>query len=165
MYLFIFLYSIFQAKDRIQRRLGIDNELTNENITALYDLCRFTWSGLNNNISPWCALFTTGDLQVMEYIGDIKHYYKNGYGTPMNELLGQIPMADLLTKFQEAKSGNGKKIVTYFTHATMLDMVYTSLKLFKDDKPLLGSIRNHDRKWRSSKFSTFAANLIVELNR
>ncbi|KAJ0179836.1 hypothetical protein K1T71_004427 [Dendrolimus kikuchii] len=153
------------AKDRIQRRLGIDNDLTNDNITALYDLCRFSWSGFSNNISPWCALFTTGDLQVMEYIGDIKHYYKNGYGTPMNELLGQIPMADLLTKFQEAKDGNGKKIVTYFTHATMLDMVYTALKLFKDDKPLVGSPRNQDRKWRSSKFSTFAANLIVALNR
>lgn len=156
---------IFQSKDRIQRRLGIDYPLTDVNITALYDLCRYTSSGLENKFSPWCALFTTEDLKVLEYIADLRHYYRSGYGTPMNELLGRITLADLLKSFQVAKSGNGKKIISYVTHATMMDMVYTALNLFKDDAPLTGAQRNPNRKWRSSKLAVFSSNLMAVLNK
>ncbi|KAG6446409.1 multiple inositol polyphosphate phosphatase 1 [Manduca sexta] len=150
------------AKDRIQRRLGIDYILTNDNITSLYDICRYTSS---DKMSPWCAMFTTEDLKVLEYIGDLRHYYRNGYGNSINQVLGQIPLTDLLKSFQLAKAGNGKKIVSYFTHATMIDMVYTSLNLFKDDIPLTAAHRSPERKWRSSKFSVFSANLMAVLNR
>ncbi|KAF9412918.1 hypothetical protein HW555_008697 [Spodoptera exigua] len=151
------------AKDRMQRRLGIDYSLTPTNITALYDLCRYTSSG--NTFSPWCALFTTEDLKVMEYVADLRHYYKSGYGTPMTKLFGQIALTDLLKSFQEAKSGKGRKITGYISHATMMDMVYTALKLFKDDAPLSTSKRKLDRKWRSSKMSIFSTNFIAVLNK
>ncbi|XP_026740044.1 multiple inositol polyphosphate phosphatase 1-like [Trichoplusia ni] len=153
------------AKDRIQRRLGIDYPLTDTNITALYDLCRYFSSGIDTKFSPWCALFTTGDLKAMEYISDLRHYYRSGYGTPMNELFGQITLSDLLRSFQNVKSGGGKKISTYITHTTMIDMVYTALKLFKDDAPLTAARMKPDRKWRSSKLAVFSTNLMVVLNR
>nr|XP_021191722.2 multiple inositol polyphosphate phosphatase 1 [Helicoverpa armigera] len=153
------------SKDRIQRRLGINYILTDTNITALYDLCRYTTSGLENKLSPWCALFTTQDLKVLEYIADLRHYYKSGYGTPINELLGQITLTDLLKSFKDAKSGKGKKITSYVTHATMMDMVYTALQLFKDDEPLSTSQRKADRKWRSSKLAVFSSNLMAVLNK
>lgn len=155
----------FQSKDRIQRRLGIDYPLTPTNITALYDLCRYTSSGITNTFSPWCALFTTEDLKVMEYVADLRHYYKSGYGTPMSELFGQITLTDLLKSFQEAKSGKGRKITAYISHATMMDMLHTALKLFKDDAPLSSSKRKPDRKWRSSKLAIFSANLMAVLNK
>ncbi|XP_004931927.1 multiple inositol polyphosphate phosphatase 1 isoform X1 [Bombyx mori] len=152
------------TKDRIQRRLGIDYPLTNENISALYDLCRYTWSS-KDKMSPWCALFTTEDLKVLEYAGDLKHYYRNGYGNSINAHLGQIPLSDLFKSFQLAKDGKGKKIIAYFTHATMMDMLYTALNLFKDDVELTGSLRNPDRKWRTSKLSIFGANMFAVLSR
>ncbi|KAJ8731982.1 hypothetical protein PYW08_014712 [Mythimna loreyi] len=153
------------SKDRIQRRLGIDYALTDTNITALYDLCRYATSGLTNQFSPWCALFTTEDLKAMEYTADLRHYYRSGYGEPINELFGQIALTDLLKSFQDSKAGNGKKITAYVTHATMMDMVWCALKLFKDDAPLTSAFSKPDRKWRSSKLAIFSSNLIVELNK
>ncbi|XP_068630438.1 multiple inositol polyphosphate phosphatase 1-like [Battus philenor] len=153
------------AKDRIQRRSGIDYTLTDTNITALYDLCRHTWSGVENKLSPWCALFTKDDLQILEYIQDLRSYYKNGYGTAQNEIFGQVPLAQLLQSFQKAKDGQGKNISAYFSHTTMLDMVYTALGLFKDSKPLSSSNRDRERKWRSSAISAFSVNLVAVLNR
>ncbi|CAK1604296.1 unnamed protein product [Parnassius mnemosyne] len=153
------------VKHRIQKRTGADFTLSNRNITALYDLCRFTSSGLNNELSPWCAIFNKEDFQVIEYEGDLRHFYRNGYGNPLNEIFGRIPLADLLESFKTAKNGKGKKLTVYFTHATMMDMVYSALGLFKDQIPLNGTFRNPERKWRSSKIAPFAANLIVTLNR
>lgn len=152
-------------KDRIQRRIGIDYTFTDTNITALYDWCRYTWAGIENKVSPWCALFTTEDLKVLEYADDMKHYYDNGYGTQINQLLGGIPLADLLYQFQEAKDGKGKNIVTYFTDTSMIEMVYTALSLFKDGKPLVGSKKDPKRKWRNSKLSPFSSNLFATLNK
>ncbi|KAJ8732798.1 hypothetical protein PYW07_015397 [Mythimna separata] len=151
--------------DRIQRRLGIDYPLTHTNVSALYDLCRYDSSGLRNQFSPWCALFTTEDLQAFEYAADLRHYYRSGYGSPINERFGEIALADLLKSFQDSKTGEGKKITAYITHATMMDMVYTALKLFKDDEPLTAEFRNPDRKWRSSKQAIFSSNLMAVLNK
>ncbi|CAH2107245.1 unnamed protein product [Euphydryas editha] len=153
------------AKDRIQRRSGIDYNLSDENITALYDLCRYTWSAVDDKVSPWCALFTKDDLQVLEYIQDLKHYYANGYGTPVNKVFGRVPLGDLVECFAKAKKGEGKKITAYVTHATMLDQIYTALGLFKDEKPLTGAKMDRERKWRTSKISVFSANLVAVLSR
>ncbi|XP_026485906.1 multiple inositol polyphosphate phosphatase 1-like [Vanessa tameamea] len=153
------------TKDRIQRRSGIDYTLSDENVTALYDLCRYTWSAIDDKLSPWCALFTKDDLQVLEYIQDLRHYYKNGYGTSVNEIFGRIPLGDLVQSFENVKRGDGKKIVAYVTHATMLDQIYTALGLFRDNEPLTGSNRDRERKWRTSKISVFSANLVAVLNR
>ncbi|XP_013178148.1 PREDICTED: multiple inositol polyphosphate phosphatase 1-like [Papilio xuthus] len=153
------------VKEGIQKRTGINYTLTNENITSLYDLCRYTSSGTHKKLSPWCALFTTEDIKVLEYIGDLRHYYRNSYGTPVNKIFGRIPLTDLLETFIKAKNGKGNLFTIYFTHATMMDMVYTALGLFKDEVPLTAEFRNDTRKWRSSKSSAFASNLMVTLNR
>lgn len=134
-------------------------------MTALYDLCRYTWSEIGNKPSPWCALFTSEDLQVLEYLEDLKHYYRSGYGTPMNKIFGHIPLKDLLKGFQEAKAGTGKKITAYFSHGTAVDMTITALGIFKDEKPLTGAKRNRNRKWRSSKLSSFSANIMAVLSK
>ncbi|XP_068630681.1 multiple inositol polyphosphate phosphatase 1-like [Battus philenor] len=158
-------YDILAVKEGIQKRTGINVTLSNENITSLYDLCRYTSSGINNTRSPWCALFTKDDLLALEYIGDLRHYYRNSYGTTINKVFGQIPLTNLLESFRLVKNGTGKVLTMYFTHATMMDMVYAALGLFKDEVPLKADKRNPERKWRSSKVSAFASNLIATLNR
>ncbi|XP_023934980.2 multiple inositol polyphosphate phosphatase 1 [Bicyclus anynana] len=153
------------TKDRIQRRSGIEYSLTDENVTALYDLCRYTWSAVDRKSSPWCALFTKDDLEVLEYEQDLRHYYRNSYGTAVNEVFGKVPLGDLFTNFESVTKGGGNKIVAYVTHSTMLDQMYTALGLFKDSNPLTGANRDRDRKWRTSKISVFSANLVAVLNR
>ncbi|CAG9785009.1 unnamed protein product [Diatraea saccharalis] len=152
-------------KDRVERRTGLDFKLTDENVTALYDLCRFTWSGINGIASPWCALFTSEDLQVLEYVEDLNQYYKNGHGSPTNVLFGRIILTDLLKTFQRSKAGEGKKITTYFGQSTAIDMALSSLGLFKDKEYLRSSKRNRDRKWKSYKMSSFSANIMAVLSR
>ncbi|XP_073951525.1 multiple inositol polyphosphate phosphatase 1-like isoform X2 [Choristoneura fumiferana] len=153
------------ANDRIQRRLGIDYSLTDDNITALYDLCRYSWSGLHNKASPWCALFTTEDLKVLEYIEDLVHYYKNGYGRKNASQFGHKPLQDLLQKFQRAKEGKGNIITAYFILAETLEATFTALGWFKDSQPLTAVQKGRDRFWRTSKFSAFSSNLFMVLNR
>ncbi|XP_004931928.2 multiple inositol polyphosphate phosphatase 1 [Bombyx mori] len=153
------------AKDRLQRRLGIDYPFTNENIKTLYELCRFGWSGLEIKISPWCALFTTDDLKVLEYIEDLRYYYGSGYGDSLNIKRGQIALTNLLDSFENAKRGVGKKIVTYFTDAAKINEVCSALHLYRDENPLTGSRRDPHRRWRSSILSAFSANLFAVLNR
>ncbi|CAH2266195.1 jg6487 [Pararge aegeria aegeria] len=153
------------AKDRIHRRSGIEYSLTDENITALYDLCRYDWNAVEYKISPWCAIFTKDDLEVLEYVQDLNHYYRNSYGTPVNEVFGKVPLGDLFTNFESVTKGGGKKIVAYVTHSTMLDQIYMTLGLFKDSVPLTGANRDRDRKWRTSKISTFGVNFVAVLNR
>ncbi|KAG7299761.1 hypothetical protein JYU34_016770 [Plutella xylostella] len=152
------------AKHRIERRNGLNYDLSGENITSLHDLCRYTWSSKEKS-SPWCAVFTKEDLEVLEYVGDLRHYYRNSYGHPVNKLYGGPPLWDLLTTFQLAKDGKGKKVTSYLSHATMMDMIYTALGLYKDEYPLNGTARVRNRKWRSSFRSGYCANMLAVLNR
>ncbi|CAB3242971.1 unnamed protein product [Arctia plantaginis] len=159
------IHSEFLAsKDRLHRRLGINYPIADVNMIALWNWCRLTSSGIQNEFSHWCALFTTEDLKVLEYREDLERYYKNGYGMSMNKMFGETVLSDLLKTFQDAKI-YGKKVTAYFTHAPMMDMIYTALGLFKDPYKLTGTERRPDRKWRTSKFSTFSNNLIAVLNR
>ncbi|XP_041976467.1 multiple inositol polyphosphate phosphatase 1-like [Aricia agestis] len=145
-----------KVKDRIQRRTGLEFNLSDANVSALYDLCRYTWT---NKASPWCALFTTEDLQVLEYIEDLKLYYTNGYGLKSNEKVGRIPLADLYNAFMQAKEGKD------VTNDATIDQIFTALGLFKDASPLTAAARSRDRKWRTSYISVFSANLVAVLNR
>lgn len=131
---------------------------------ALYDLCRYLWSGITNTPSPWCALFDEDDLQVLEYVSDLRQYYRNSYPSPISKPLGQIPMADLLEHFQLAKDGRGQKFTAYVTHGSVLDMILTALDVFKGEN-LTHQYRNPNRKWRTSKTTSFGANLIAVLSR
>ncbi|XP_023934988.2 multiple inositol polyphosphate phosphatase 1-like [Bicyclus anynana] len=151
--------------DGIQKRTGIDYVLTNTNITSLYDLCRYTWSDKDYTGSPWCALFTKEDLSMIEYYSDLRHYYRNGHGTPMNERFGRIPMGDLYKTFVNAKVNKHRKLTTYFTHATMMDMLYSALGWYRDKFPLTALYRDPNRKWRSTMTAPFGGNLIAVLNR
>ncbi|KAF9412916.1 hypothetical protein HW555_008695 [Spodoptera exigua] len=153
-------------RERVAKNLGLNFVPSSDNITAIYDLCRYSWNGILHQPSPWCAVFTAEDLKILEYVGDLRHYYRNGYGaSQFSNTLGQLPLSDLLRNFEQSKRGNGKKIVSYFTHATMMDMIVVVLNLYRDPTPLLGSYRDLNRQYRSTFLSTFSSNLIAVLNR
>lgn len=82
----------------------------------------------------------------------------------MNAHLGSLPLKDLYDTFQAATNGSSRKITSYFSHDTMLDMVYTALGLFKDKTFLLGNDIKHDRLWKTTNVA-FASNLMFVLNR
>lgn len=73
-------------------------------------------------------------------------------------------MKDLYDTFQAATNGSSRKITSYFTHDTMLDLAYCALGLYKDKTPLLGTDINNDRLWKTTNVA-FASNLMFVLNR
>lgn len=153
-------------KERIEKKLGLSFSLTNKNIIAIYDLCRYTSDGITNEYSPWCAVFSEEDLEIIEYVGDLEHYYRSGYGAAKySNTFGQITLADLFKNLELAKNKQGKKAIVYITHSSMMDMILVAFNVFKDASPLTAARRNLNRKWRSTFLSTFGVNLIAVLNR
>ncbi|XP_061383607.1 multiple inositol polyphosphate phosphatase 1-like [Danaus plexippus] len=153
------------VRDRVFKRLGITNDTEEINVFNLYELCRFyrTWSP--NLQCPWCSLFSDEDLVVLEYRDDVRHYYKNGYGFDINADLGTLPLRDLFENFELVTRGEGKNIVSYFTHDTMMEMMFCALGLYKDKSVIKGSSRNPDRLWRTSYIASFSTNFIAVLHR
>lgn len=132
---------------------------------AIWNFCRSNSSGILNTFSPWCALLTAEDLEVMEYIEDLKHYYRNGYGIyETSKAFGEVTLSDILIQLQNAKT-NGKKITAYLTDSTIMDMMVTALGLFKDVASITGKLRNRNRKWKTNTISTFSSNILAVLNR
>ncbi|CAK1579913.1 unnamed protein product [Parnassius mnemosyne] len=152
------------VKNNVQERLGIETQLSPKDIYSLYEICRFYRSWTPTKQSPWCSVFSDQDLVVLEYRDDVRHYYRNGYGSWVNLNLGGPVLKDLYENFEAAVNGSGRNVVSYFTHDTMLEMTFCALGLFKDDAPIRGAERNPDRLWKTSFISSFSVNLIAVLN-
>ncbi|XP_030030453.1 multiple inositol polyphosphate phosphatase 1 isoform X2 [Manduca sexta] len=154
------------VQNAVQQRLGITTQLSTEDVYSLYELCRFYRSWTENLRSPWCAAFTEQDLVVLEYRDDVRHYHRNGYGSWVNVNLGAAPLRDLYKTFEAVvENQSSRKVVSYFTHDTMLEMVFCAMGIFKDATPLRGATRDVNRLWRTSYIGAFSVNIIAVLNR
>ncbi|XP_013194464.1 multiple inositol polyphosphate phosphatase 1 [Amyelois transitella] len=153
------------VQNRVQARLGITTQLSAEDIYSIYEICRFYRSWTETLQSPWCAAFTNEDLVVLEYRDDVRHYYRNGYGSWVNVNLGSTVVKNLYDNFAAVVNGTGLSWVSYFTHDTMLEMAYCALGLYKDDFVLEGNYRNPNRKWQTSNIACFSVNIVAVLNR
>ncbi|XP_059061464.1 multiple inositol polyphosphate phosphatase 1-like [Achroia grisella] len=140
-------------------------ELSATNIIGIYDLCRYYRAYSDSKKSAWCALFTNQDLALVEYSKDLQHYYRNGYGNLINAKLGELVLKDLYDSFQNALKTNDTSFTAYFSHDSLMDMVYSALGLFQDYPQLTGFKRILDRKWRTSLHTPFAANFMAILHR
>ncbi|CAG9562188.1 unnamed protein product [Danaus chrysippus] len=76
--------------------------------------------------------------------------YQWTYAHQINADLGSLPLKDLFENFELATRGEGKNIVSYFTHDTMMEMMFCALGLYKDKSVITGSSRNPDRLWRAN---------------
>lgn len=153
------------VQNAVQRKLGIPSRLSPDDIYSFYEICRFYRSWTQNLKSPWCAVFSDEDLAVLEYRDDVRHYHRNGYGSWVNVNLGHLPMKNLYESFEAAVEGRGKKITSYFSHDTMMEMVWCALGIYKDDFELQGGRRELNRLWRTSYIGAFSVNLIAVLNK
>ncbi|KAM3962683.1 multiple inositol polyphosphate phosphatase 1-like [Aphomia sociella] len=153
-----------QLQRNMKKRAGL-KELSINNIEGIHDLCRYYRTLFNTNKSPWCALFTTQELHLMEYSKDLQHYYRNSYGNSINPKLGGPVLKDLYQSFNNTVKSSRTSFTAYFSHDSLLDMVYSALGLFRDYPELTGFKRIVDRKWRISLSTPFAANFIAVLHR
>lgn len=156
----------------VSERLGFSYRLTFVQLDEMYNMCRFDKAWNVRQISPWCAVFSKEELQLMEYREDLEYYYHSGYGNDINVKLGCPTVKDLINRFSQMENQNPYDRtqpagIFYFTHSTALQMTLAQLGIARDHDHLTHTNYNvlKNRKWRTSKISPFASNLAAVLFR
>uniref|UniRef100_A0A8C5TWF6 Multiple inositol polyphosphate phosphatase 1 n=1 Tax=Malurus cyaneus samueli TaxID=2593467 RepID=A0A8C5TWF6_9PASS len=134
-------------------------------LTCSYELA------IKNVTSPWCSLFSEEDAKVLEYLNDLKQYWKRGYGYDINSRSSCILFQDIFQHLdkavEESKSSKpiSSPLIVQVGHAETLQPLLALMGYFKDDEPLLANnyARHAQRKFRSGRIVPYAANLVFVL--
>ncbi|XP_051655647.1 multiple inositol polyphosphate phosphatase 1 [Manacus candei] len=134
-------------------------------LTCSYELA------IKNVTSPWCSLFTEEDAKVLEYLNDLKQYWKRGYGYDINSRSSCILFQDIFQHLdkavEESKSSKpiSSPLIVQVGHAETLQPLLALMGFFKDKEPLLANnfARQTHRKFRSGRIVPYAANLVFVL--
>lgn len=128
----------------------------------MWQLCRFEQAANLSKLSPWCSVFSTDDVKVLEYGEDLGYYYEAGYGFAMNKNILCEVMQNLLTFLQSNDSEEAPARIL-ISHSTSMQLLLVALGLHEDEIPLTRSnfAEQTFRKWRTSKETAFASNLAV----
>ncbi|CAO1347101.1 unnamed protein product [Diamesa hyperborea] len=144
----------------ISIRLGFKYTLHANQVEDIWDMCRYDQSWFLQEDSPWCVAFTPEHVKVLEYLEDLKYYYKSGYGSALNNNIMCGAVQDLMSNLKNEGTPN---VVAYFSHASAIQLMLVALGYAKDAESLRAD--NYDqmknRKWRTSVISPFASNLAV----
>lgn len=156
----------------VSDRLGFSYRLTFVQLDEMYAMCRYDKAWDIRRISPWCAVFSKEELQLMEYREDLEYFYRSGYGNEINVKLGCPTVKDLISRFSQMENQNlhdrtQPAGIFYFSHSAALQMTLAQLGIAKDHDYLTHTNYNSmkNRKWRTSKISPFASNLAAVLFR
>ncbi|XP_056465072.1 multiple inositol polyphosphate phosphatase 1-like [Gadus chalcogrammus] len=162
---------MLRVEEKMADRLGLPYNLINADMTqAAFHFCAYEFA-LNTVNSPWCRLFDEVDAQVMEYLNDLKQYWKRGYGHLINSQSSCILFHDLFSRLdkaaEESKSGGpiSEAVSIQVGHAETLLPLLTLLGLFKDEVRLTAAnfAAQGGRSFRTSRTLPYAANLVVAL--
>ncbi|NWX16762.1 MINP1 phosphatase, partial [Aegotheles bennettii] len=134
-------------------------------LTCSYELA------IKNVTSPWCSLFTEEDAKVLEYLNDLKQYWKRGYGYAINSRSSCILFQDIFQHLdkavEESKSSKpiSSPLIVQVGHAETLQPLLALMGFFKDKEPLKANnyLRQAHRKFRSGRIVPYAANLVFVL--
>uniref|UniRef100_H2ZCE5 Multiple inositol polyphosphate phosphatase 1 n=1 Tax=Ciona savignyi TaxID=51511 RepID=H2ZCE5_CIOSA len=135
-------------------------------MVALYQLCAFDKALHDRN--QLCSGFSRFFFEVLEYVSDLKHFYKTGYGFRINYLLACPLLEDIVRRLDASVEPNSKNgsVVLRFGHAETLIPLLCLLGLYQDDVRLTAHNfprHRHSRKFRTGTFSPFAGNVAIVL--
>lgn len=142
----------------VSLKLGFKSSaLSSKQIDTLWDICRYEQAWDLHGYSAWCSVFTKSQISLLEYLEDIKYYYKQGYGNELNSNVGCFTIQDMLNHLQ---SQSQPDVVAYFGHSTTVQLFLTAFGIAKDKEPVNAKNfeKMKDRQWKTSKIGPFAAN-------
>ncbi|XP_059048606.1 multiple inositol polyphosphate phosphatase 1-like [Achroia grisella] len=169
---------IFQSKQEykdmitnVSLRLGFNYDINPDIVYSMYQMCRYNKAWDNAAISPWCAVFSREELQLIEYAEDLETYYKYGYGSPDTPKIGCTLLRDMIGFFtkhiQHDPDPQQPRAQIHLTDSEMLLMLLTTLGTHQDPAPLTGDNYHTSpvqaRKWSTSRMSPFNANAAAVL--
>ncbi|XP_069467394.1 multiple inositol polyphosphate phosphatase 1 [Ambystoma mexicanum] len=145
-------------------------DLNADLVQVAFFTCSFELA-INSVNSPWCSVFDEDDSKVLEYLNDLKQYWKRGYGYDINSKASCILFQDIFKHLEravtESKSSQpiSLPVVLQFGHAETLQPLLVLMGLFKDKEPLTASnfAKQSNRKYRSGRIVPYAANMVLVL--
>lgn len=146
--------------EEISIRLGYKYTLSPKQVDTMWDMCRYDQAWYLQEDSAWCAAFTPKHVDILEYLDDLKHYYKSGYGSEINSKIMCAAVKDMVRHLQKEEN---PKVVAYFSHSSAIQLFLVALGYAKDNEPLRADNFQHMkyRKYRTSTLSPFASNIAV----
>ncbi|XP_077206496.1 multiple inositol polyphosphate phosphatase 1 [Paroedura picta] len=157
--------------ERVADKLCLQADQLNADLVQVaFFTCSFELA-IKNVSSPWCSLFSEEDALVLEYLNDLKQYWKRGYGYDINSRSSCVLFQDIIRNLDQAvaESKNSKPIsspaVFQFGHAETLQPLLALMGYFKDSETLKANNyrKNLNRKFRSGRIVPYAANLVFVL--
>ncbi|GFO33114.1 multiple inositol polyphosphate phosphatase 1 [Plakobranchus ocellatus] len=166
---------IAAVKARIYEKLGIkDDILKPAEIRLIYLACGYETAAFKS--SPWCSVLEDDDMEILEYLGDIRHSIKNGYTHNITwqqscPLLSEIFFGfdETIVEIESTEEDEevGGFIVGQFAfgHAETVGPLYAILGLYNDSVPIKADNRKEQehRLFRASKILPFSANAVFVL--
>ncbi|KAJ8318662.1 hypothetical protein KUTeg_003753 [Tegillarca granosa] len=150
----------------ISKKLGIDKVLTADEINSIFQQCAFEVQLLNT--SDWCHLLNEDHFRVIEYLNDLKQYWKKAYGHNITAKMSCPLVRHMFKEVDKAihmsDEGDDHTVgVFHFGHAETIAPLYAALELFNDSQPLkANNFEFHkDRLFKSSKIMPFSANFAM----
>ncbi|NWH76530.1 MINP1 phosphatase, partial [Piaya cayana] len=145
-------------------------ELNADLVQVAFLTCSYEMA-IKNMTSPWCSLFNEEDAKVLEYLNDLKQYWKRGYGYDINSRSSCILFQDIFQHLdkavEESKSSKpiSSPLIVQVGHAETLQPLLALMGFFKDEEPLKADnyARQAHRKFRSGRIVPYAANLVFVL--
>ena len=158
---------------KVRRKLKLDGKsesLAPGDVKMMFLLCAFAVGISNTGIDKeWCGLFDHEDFSVMEYLLDLKSYYKRSsafnitYESSCPLLRAMLySMQAKIDKNMTSKSFAG---IIRSAHGETLIPLYALMDLFVDKKHLMAD--NYEemrsRQFRGARIAPFAGNIAIVL--
>ncbi len=157
---------------KVKKRLKLekDHTLTSNHILSMYLYCAYSIGILNQSINNgWCQLFDENDLNVMEYVLDLKAFYKRSAAFKITYESSCPLLRDILHSIQAKarRKVNHKSLKGIFrsSHAETLIPLYALMGLHLDKEHLKANNFNEmeQRQFRGSSLAPFTGNLAFVL--
>ncbi|XP_008068838.2 multiple inositol polyphosphate phosphatase 1 isoform X1 [Carlito syrichta] len=146
------------------------NNLSADLIQVAFFTCSFDLA-IKGVKSPWCDVFDIDDAKVLEYLNDLKQYWKRGYGYAINSRSSCTLFQDIFQHLDKAVKQKQRSqpvsspVILQFGHAETLLPLLSLMGYFKDKEPLTAYNYKEQmhRKFRSGHIVPYASNLIFVL--
>nr|XP_022316254.1 multiple inositol polyphosphate phosphatase 1-like isoform X2 [Crassostrea virginica] len=143
--------------------------VTPDDLNTIHQLCAFE-EALAEGGSKWCQFLDKESLEVIQYMNDLKQYWKKMYGHEISSAMSCPLLNQMFTTLDKVIQANNadedyEVAVFGFGHAETLAPLYAALGLYNDEPQLKAdNFQLHrNRKFRSSRVLPFSANFAVAL--
>jgi len=147
--------------------LNISTSLTMSDLDIMYVMCNFDLAWQPSKHSPWCGMFSTFQLEIMEYREELDYFWVDGPGYPVTGQQACVLARDMVDTFRNISMGLEKNGTFYFTHSGTILKFLTFLRVDLDDSSLRSDNWREmmGRRWRTSSLGPFGSNVAFVLQK